>query len=97
MPGEEKNNEFSEFVETWLTEWVGYVEETVFDVNVHMVNSETVIVNSYNKELFSYFETHKIQPILAPFRHRHIWDGGVHCMTLDLYREGECNDYFSHG
>ena len=97
VPGEEKNDEFADFVETWLTEWVGYVEETVFDVNVHMVNPETVMVNSYNKELFSYFETHKIQPIIAPFRHRHFWDGGVHCMTLDLYREGECEDYFSQG
>ena len=23
------------------------------------------------------------------------WDGGLHCITLDLYREGEQQDYFS--
>lgn len=97
VPGEEQNNEFTNFVDTWLTEWVGYVAETVFDVNVHMIDPNTVMVNSYNKELFAYFKKHMIEPIICPFRHRHFWDGGVHCMTLDLYREGECEDYFSQG
>jgi hypothetical protein len=27
------------------------------------------------------------------FRHRHFWDGGVHCITQDLYREGTQEDY----
>ncbi len=97
VPGEEQNNEFTNFVDTWLTEWVGYVAETVFDVNVHMIDPNTVMVNSYNKELFAYFKKHMIEPIICPFRHRHFWDGGVHCMTLDLYREGECEYYFSQG
>ena len=31
VPGEEYNDAFIEFVNTWLSKWVGYVEETVFD------------------------------------------------------------------
>ena len=27
-------------------------------------------------------------------RHRFFWDGGLHCATSDLEREGECEDYF---
>ena len=30
----------------------------------------------------------------VPFRHRWFWDGGLHCITLDLYREGTQQDYF---
>ena len=28
-----------------------------------------------------------IVPVIVPFRHRWFWDGGVHCVTQDLYRE----------
>jgi hypothetical protein len=31
---------------------------------------------------------HKIEPVHIPWRHRYFWDGGLHCITLDLEREG---------
>lgn len=94
LAGEEKNNDFTDFVETWLTDWVGYCEESVFDVNVLMLDDKHVCVNNYNETAFKYFKKHNIEPIIVPFRHRYFWDGGLHCITLDLYREGECEDYF---
>jgi len=93
MPGEENNQEFTDFVETWLTNWVGYVEETVFDVNMLMVNEQLAIVNNYNKQVFDYFQKHKIEPVIVPFRHRFFWDGGIHCITNDLIREGAVEKY----
>lgn len=93
MPGEENNSEFTNFVETWLTNWVGYVEETVFDVNMLMINENLALVNNYNKSVFDYFKKHKVEAIVAPFRHRFFWDGGIHCVTSDLYREGEAEKY----
>lgn len=94
VPGEEKNDEFTDFVENWLGEWVGYCEETVFDVNVLMLDDKHVCVNNYNEIAFEFFKKHDIEPIITPFRHRFFWDGGLHCITLDLYREGEMEDYF---
>lgn len=94
IPGEEDNNELIDFVETWLKDWVGYVEETVFDVNVLMLDDRHVCVNNYNKIAFDFFKKHHIEPIIVPLRHRYFWDGGLHCITLDLYREGETEDYF---
>jgi len=87
-PESEKNTEFSDFVNTWLTHWLGYVEETVFDVNMLQINESTILVNNYNKEMFEFFKLHKIEPVITPFRHRFFWDGGIHCITNDLYREG---------
>jgi len=95
LAGEEDNNEFTHFVETWLTDWVGYVEETVFDVNVLMLDEHHCCVsNPYNKQVNAFFKKHKIEPVYVPWRHRYFWDGGLHCITLDLYREGTQKDYF---
>ena len=94
LKGEEHNNQLIEFVNTWLNDWVGYVEESVFDVNMLSVDQNTIICNNYNKEVFAHFKKHKVEPIVFNFRHRYFWDGGVHCITQDLYREGTQEDYF---
>jgi hypothetical protein len=94
LKGEEHNDQLINFVNTWLNDWVGHVEETVFDVNMLSIDQNTIICNNYNKEVFAYFKKHKVDPIVFNFRHRYFWDGGVHCITQDLYREGEMVDYF---
>ena len=38
IPGEEKNEPLLQFINSWLDEWVGYAEETVFDVNMFMIH-----------------------------------------------------------
>ena len=50
VPGEEDNDEFLMYVETWLDEWVGYVEETVFDVNVLTLDEHHVCVTNPDNE-----------------------------------------------
>jgi N-dimethylarginine dimethylaminohydrolase len=94
LKGEEHNDELITFVNTWLNDWVGYVEETVFDVNMLSVDENTIICNNYNKEVFEHFKKHKVEPVVFNFRHRWFWDGGIHCITQDLYREGTQEDYF---
>ena len=94
LKGEEHNDQLIEFVNTWLKDWVGYVEETVFDVNMLSLDQNTIICNNYNKDVFDHFKKHKVEPVLFNFRHRYFWDGGVHCITQDLYREGTQEDYF---
>jgi hypothetical protein len=93
IPDNDNNREFANFVDTWLTNWVGYVQETVFDVNMLQINSNTVLVNNYNQEMFEWFKIKKIEPIIVSFRHRFFWDGGIHCVTADLYREGDACEY----
>jgi hypothetical protein len=94
VPGEELNDDFTEFVESWLTDWVGYVEETVFDVNMLVIDKKNVVCNNYNKSVFDAFERYGITPHIINFRHRYFWDGGLHCITSDLDREGIMEDYF---
>jgi len=94
VPGEELNDEFTEFVEGWLDHWVGFVEETVFDVNMLVIDQQNVVCNNYNEKVFEAFERHGITPHVVNFRHRYFWDGGLHCITSDVHREGTQQDYF---
>jgi len=95
LPGEEENNEFTHFVETWLQDWVGYVEETVFDVNVLMLDEHHCCVSNPNSDqLNNFLRKHNIEPVYIPWRHRYFWDGGLHCITLDLKRNSKQEDYF---
>ena len=59
LKGEEHNDQLIEFVNTWLNDWVGYVEETVFDVNMLSIDQNTIICNNYNKQAFEHFKKHK--------------------------------------
>jgi N-dimethylarginine dimethylaminohydrolase len=94
VPGEELNDEFTDFVESWLSHWVGFVEETVFDVNMLVIDQQNVVCNNYNKKVFDAFDRHGITPHVVNFRHRYFWDGGLHCITSDVHREGTMQDYF---
>lgn len=94
VPEQEDNDEFTHFVETWLQDWVGYVEETVFDVNVLVLDEHHVCVNNMNPTVVNFLKKHNMEPVYVPWRHRYFWDGGLHCITLDLYREGKQQDYF---
>ena len=94
IPGFEQDQDVVNTVETWLSHWTGFVEETVFDVNMLMIDPKNVIVFNYNKQVFDALDRYGITPHIIPFRHRYFWDGGIHCVTSDLHREGTMQDYF---
>jgi hypothetical protein len=59
-----------------------------------IVDPKNVLVVNYNKALFDCLERYGITAHVVPFRHRFFWDGGLHCVTSDLHREGPKKDYF---
>jgi len=95
IDGEQDNPQLHKFINDWCDHWVGYVAETVFDINTLGVSEECILVSSYNKEVFDFMKKHKVEPIIVPLRHRYFWDGGLHCCSLDLVREGDREDYIS--
>jgi hypothetical protein len=94
IPGFEHDQDVVDTVEQWLNHWTGYVEETVFDVNMLIIDPKNVLVFNYNKKVFDALDRYGITPHVVPFRHRYFWDGGIHCITSDLHREGTMQDYF---
>lgn len=94
IPGFEHDQDVIDVVEQWLRHWTGYVEETVFDVNMLIIDPKNVIVFGYNKQVFDALDRYDITPHIVPFRHRYFWDGGIHCVTTDLHRQGTQQNYF---
>lgn len=94
IPGYENDQSVTDTVELWLNNWVGYVEESVFDVNMLVIDQNNVVVCRENDEIFRAFARYNITPHLVNFRHRWFWDGGLHCMTCDLDRDSVMQDYF---
>ncbi len=93
VQGQTPTKEFTNFVDTYLKEWVGYVSDTVFDVNCLVLDEENVVFSAYNKQVFDYCEKHRINPIISELRHSYFWDGGVSCCTQDIRRTGGLETY----
>ena len=93
-PKQKDNKAFARFVDAWLSKWVGYVEETVFEVNMLSVSPDVILSLNYQKEVHNKLKQHGIEPVYCRFRHRNFWDAGLHCLTVDTVRDGGMQNYF---
>lgn len=90
-----KQRFYKDYVEKWLTHWVGYADESVFDVNCLSVDEKTVIMTGRNAVVEAQLSKLGITVVHWRFRHQYFWDGGIHCLTSDVQRAGDCEDYIS--
>jgi hypothetical protein len=93
VQGQTPTLEFTEFVDTYLKKWTGFVAETVFDVNCLVLDESHVIFSAYNRDVFDFCRRHKIEPIISELRHSYFWDGGISCCTQDIRRRGGLETY----
>ena len=94
-PEAKSNPDLVKFVDSWLNEWVGFAEESVFEVNMLSISENIILSLNHQPQVHAALRKHNIEPIYCRFRHRNFWDGGLHCLTLDTYREGGMQDYFA--
>ena len=73
--------------------WGGDHRESNYDLNILSIDESTCITASTNIDMIDFLKKHNIEPVVCPLRHRAFWDNGIHCMTQDLYREGEMENY----
>lgn len=95
MPGFEKDQNLINMVDHYFDEWVGEVHETVFDVNMLIVDPKNVIVSAHNDRVEEACARYGIEVHVSPFRHKYFWDCGIHCVTNDLHREGTITNVFN--
>jgi N-dimethylarginine dimethylaminohydrolase len=94
VPGEEYNDDFTEFVNSYMDFCVGNIQETTIGVNVLMLDENNLICSESDDRVFRILHSHGITPHVVPVRHHYFWDNGVHCVTCDLDRTGQRKDYF---
>ena len=92
-PGAKDHPEMVKFVDEWLNKWVGFAEETIFEVNMLSISPELILSLNKQKDIHDKLKQHGIEPIYCRFRHRNFWDAGLHCLTVDTLREGGQQNY----
>lgn len=87
LPGQESNSKLIEFIDCYFKNSLGYVAETVFELNMLIIDSKNVVISGYNQQIFDALKRHQVTPHVSQFRHKCFWDNGLHCVTSDLHRE----------
>jgi hypothetical protein len=85
---------YNEKVVQHAKNWIGNFKETVFEVNMLVIDQSNVLCLSEDDSVCRHLESIGITPHVVEFRTRGFWDGGLHCLTLDIYREGQSVDYW---
>jgi hypothetical protein len=88
------NRAFNRHVIEHAQNWVGNYKETYFELNCLVLNEHNVVMLGYNYNLEQTLAQHGIRIHWVPFRCRGFWDGGMHCITLDIRRQGTLQNYF---
>jgi len=94
IPGFESDPNLAHMVDHYFDSWVGNASETVFDVNILVIDQKNIVVSSHNDQVEEACARHGIEVHVVPFRHRYFWDAGIHCITNDLSRDGTVQNYF---
>jgi hypothetical protein len=88
------NKQFAQHIQTKAQDWIGSYIETVFDVNLLIVDEKNILSVGEDEEVFKFLEQKGYTVHSFDFRCRNFWDGGMHCLTNDIRRKGDLKDYF---
>ncbi|NDA62283.1 MAG: hypothetical protein EBX50_09590 [Chitinophagia bacterium] len=89
----ENNPDLSNWIDDYVIHWTNESSVTFFDLNLLSLDEKTIVVASYNKDIYEQAKKHGIEVIHSPLRHRFFWDCGIHCCTLDIKRKGDLETY----
>lgn len=96
-PGKLSNNKaFSDHIEKFAKDWIGQSEETIFDVNLLKVNDNTIFSVGEDQELNEFLYRRGYNVETFDFRCKTFWDSGIHCLTSDIRRSGNCPNFFPY-
>jgi hypothetical protein len=89
-----QNMAFSAYIQNNARDWIGKFQETVFEVNMLVLDEHNVVSMKDYPPLTRYLEEMGIQTHVFDLRTRSFWDGGWHCFTLDICRDDRKLDLF---
>jgi hypothetical protein len=86
--------DYPQFGEEVFSQWIGDSRETVFEVNMLVIDEHNIICIAEDDLACKKLESLGITPHVVDFKTRGFWDGGVHCLTLDIHRAGDKINYW---
>ena len=89
-----ENISFADHINQHAFNWIGNFKETVFEANMLVITPTHVLAIKEDLQMFKWLDQQGIKVTYCNFRCRSFWDGGLHCLTTDIVREGGYEDYF---
>ena len=89
------NRSFNEHIVQHALDWVGCYTETYFELNCLVVDQANVIMLGENLQIERELAQRGITVHWVPFRARSFWDGAMHCLTVDIRRQSQNENYFT--
>jgi hypothetical protein len=87
VPGQEHNTKFIEFVKNYYKHWVGSVYETVFEINMIVLDDKNIILSKPIDGLCKKMQEYGINIHVANLRHQNFWDAGLACSICEINRK----------
>ena len=63
-------------------------------MNTLSLGPNTICVEDHETAYIEQLDKLGIDVVPIPYNHVVLFGGALHCTTLDVYREGKCEDYF---
>jgi hypothetical protein len=89
-----ENKTFNQYIIQHALDWVGDYTETFFEINCLVIDDKNVFMVGENEQVFRELERYGVTAHAMPFRTRTFWDGGLHCLTVDINRSDSIVDLF---
>ena len=90
VPGKHDNSKkFEKWIEDDASDWIGEFHETVFEVNMLVLDEKNIVCMKDHPPLTEWLDRRGITVHTFDFRPRSFFDGGWHCLTLDIHREDD--------
>ena len=87
IDNEMDNKPLVDFVDIYLKEWIGYMEESIFEINMLSLNEKTILSLNYQKEVHNKLKSVGIEPYILDLDTDTF--GIVVCIVLQLIRIGK--------
>jgi len=88
---------YNDSIIKYAEKWIGNSQETVFEVNMLVVDDKNIFCIVEDDRACRQLEDLGMTVHVVDFRCRGFWDGGLHCLTTDIYRQGDCLNYWPTG
>jgi glycine amidinotransferase len=71
-----------------------YGDTSWISMNTFSLGPNTICVEAHETGYIEQLDKLGIEVVAIPYEHVIPFGGALHCTTLDVYREGNCEDYF---
>jgi glycine amidinotransferase len=71
-----------------------YGDTSWISMNTFSLGPNTICVEAHETGYIEQLDKLGVEVVPIPYEHVIPFGGALHCTTLDVYREGDCEDYF---